>query len=90
MTLFALLSLGIRKRISHRLYQLLQQRAAILEQRVAQAQLDGFQIVDSLLGPLLADQGYEGLGFPESFFLALGRFEAFFLLSSAAHSNWVI
>ena len=87
MTLWALLSLGLRQPIGHRLHPLLQQRAAILEQRVAPAQLDGFQIVGSLLGPLSADQGYEGLGFPESFFLALGRCEAFFLLSSAAPSN---
>ena len=57
MALFALLSLGLRKAIGHRLHQLLQQRTAILEQRVAQTQLDGFQIVGSQLGPLPADQG---------------------------------
>ena len=90
MTLFSLLSQGIGKRIGDRLHQLLQQRPAILEQRGSQAQLDGFQIVGALLCPLPADQGYEGLGFLESFFLALLRFEPFFLLSSAAHSNRVI
>ena len=57
MTLFALLSLDLRKPIGHRLHQLLQQRTAILEQRVAQTQLDGIQIVGSLLGPLPTDQG---------------------------------
>ena len=57
MTLLALPSRGLRKPIGHRLHQLLQQRTAILKQRVAQAQLDGFQIVDSLLGPLPTDEG---------------------------------
>ena len=47
-------------------------------------------LVGALLCPVPANHGYEGLGFLESFFLALLRLEAFFLLSSAAHSNWVI
>ena len=90
MTLFPLFSQAIRKRSGHRLHQLLQQCAAIPQERMAQAQLDGLQIVGALWGPLAADQGEEGLGFLESFFLALGQFEAFFLRSPAAHSNWVI
>ena len=90
MALFALLSLTIGNRTVQRLHQLFEQAASVLEQRAAQPQLDGFQIVDALLGPLPPNQGYEGLGFLESFLLALGRFEAFFLLSPAAHSNWVI
>ena len=90
MAFFALPPLGLRQPIGHRLHQLLQESAAILEERMAQTQFDSLQIVDALLGPLSADQGYEGLGFPESLFLALARFEAFFLLSLATHSNWVI
>lgn len=57
---------------------------------MAQAQFDGLQIVNALLAPLSPNQSYEGLGFLEPFFVALGGFEAFFLLSPVAHSNWVI
>lgn len=78
MTLLALLGRGLRERVGHRLHQLLQQRAAVLEQRVAQPQLDGFEVVEALLGPLPADQGYESLSFFELLVLALGEFEAFF------------
>ena len=90
MALFALLGLSIRERVGHRLHQFLQQCAAVLEQRVSQPQLDGFQIVEALLCPLLANQGYECVGFLELFELALGRFETFFLLSPAEHSSCVI
>ena len=90
MTLFPLLRQGIGKRIGDRLHQLLEQPAAILEQCISQPQFGGFQIVSALLCPLAPDQGYEGLGFLELFVLALLRFEAFFLLSSPAHSNRVI
>ena len=90
MAFFTLLRLGFRLAIGHGLHQPLQQRAAILEKRMAQAQFDGLQIVDALLAPLSPNQSYEGLGFLEPFFVALGGFEAFFLLSSGAHSNWVI
>ena len=90
MALFPLLGLGLRDRTGRRLHQFLQQRAAILEQRGAQSQLGGFQIVDALLCPLPTHQVYEGLGFLESFVVALGRFEAFFLLSSGDDSICVI
>jgi hypothetical protein len=87
MAFFPLLGLGLWDRLGRRLHQFLQQRAAILEQRGAQSQLGGFQIVDALIGPLPADQVYEGLGFLESFVVVLGRFEAFFLLSSTDDSS---
>ena len=90
MTLFALLGLGIRERLGHRLHQLLQQNTTVLEQGVAQAQLDGFEVVEALLSPLPADQSYEGLGFFELFVLAVGELEAFFLLWSPEHSSCVI
>lgn len=90
MALFTLLRLSFRQPSGHGLQQLFQQRTAILEKRMAQAQFDGLQIPDALLAPLLPDQSYEGLGFLEPFFVALGGFEAFFLLSPGEHSNWVI
>lgn len=90
MASFSLPHMVRRQPIGHRLHQLAEQSAAILEERMAQAQFDGLQIADALLVPLPTDQGYESLGFPESFFLAFGRFEAFFLLSPATHSDWVI
>jgi hypothetical protein len=74
MTLFAFVSLSIWDALSYRLHQFLQQGAAVLEQRVAQPQLDGFQIIEALLSPLLANQGYEGVRFLELFVLELGRF----------------
>ncbi len=80
MAFFSLPRLGLRQSSSHRLHQLLQQSAAILEERMAQAQFDRLQISDALLAPLPPNQRYEGLGFLESFFLALGRLKAFFLL----------
>ena len=90
MALFPLLGLGQCDRIGRRLHQFLQQRATILEQRGAQSQLGGFQMADALRGPLPTHQFYECLGFCESFVVALGRGEAFFLLSSADDSSWVI
>jgi hypothetical protein len=50
----------------------LQQGAAVLEQRGAQPQRDGFQVVEALLCPLPANQVYEDLGFLELFMLAPG------------------
>ena len=90
MTFFPLLGMGLWECIGSRLHQFFQQRATILEQRGTQSQLGGFQIVNALLGPLPAYQVYEGLGFLETFIVVLGRFEAFFLLSSTEDSNWVI
>ncbi len=57
MTLFPRLSLGFRKPIRRRLDQLVQKFAAILKESKAQTQLDGLQILDPLLAPLLTDQG---------------------------------
>ena len=90
MALFPRLRLGLRDGRGGRLHQLLQQRAAILEQGGPQTQLGRLQIVDALPGPLPAHQVDEGLRFLEALLLALGRFESFFLLSPAADSSRVI
>ena len=91
MTFFPRLALGRGQILGRRLHQLLQRGAAILEQRGAQPQLDGFQIADAQLLPLPLDQGYEGLGFRAAFGLALGRRQAFFFFTpSGADSAWVI
>ena len=90
MTPFPLLCWGLRKRIGHGLHHVLQQCTAVLVQCFAQSHLGGFQISYAVLRPLLPHEGYEGLGFFESFLVAFGRFEEFFFLASSEHSNRVI
>jgi hypothetical protein len=69
--------------------QAFQQAASILEQSLAQAQLNGLQIAHPVAGEPLLDQSQEGFCFPELLFLDLLGLE-FFLTSGSPAANWVI
>ena len=71
------------------LEQLLEQQTSIPEQRLAQTQLDSFQIAHPLPGKILANQLQEGFGFLESFGLDF-RALKFFLRPGSASASWVI
>jgi hypothetical protein len=63
-----------------------QQAASIFEQRLAQAQLDGFQIANALPGKALLNEPQEGPRLPELFFLDFRELE-FFLTSGSPSAN---
>lgn len=67
----------------------LQQTAAVLEQRLAQPQLDGFEVADTLSGKTLPGQPQERLRLPELLFPDFGRLE-FFLASGSPSAICVI
>ena len=66
-----------------------EQAAAVLEQRLAQPQLDGFEVAHALAGKTLPDYSQERLGFPELFFPDFRGLE-FFLASGSPSAICVI
>jgi hypothetical protein len=66
-----------------------EQTASVLEQRLAQPQLNGFKVAHALAGKTFPHQPQERLRFPELFFLDFRRLE-FFLASASPSAIWVI